>query len=170
MIEQLVGKVLSCEQELITVASASTAEDGFVIRLVYHPGRCLGRGVRSGAQIVPFEALDEGSIDVLRKYEEDSKNFVYAPRSEGGNVYTLRITSGFVRFDEVVERTNPSTGSSVLGFGSFTHSRLVIRRLSLAPGESRFDPSLGLTAPAPAPATPAPAKAAPAAKAAAKRR
>jgi len=162
MIEQLVGKILSCEQELITVASAVEAEDGFAVRLVYHPNGVLGNGVRSASQIIPFEAVDQVSIEVLTKFCEDSKNFVYVRRSEGGNVYTLRLVEGYIRFDETVERTNPTNGSPVLGFGSFTHSKLKIRRLGATPAESRFDPNLGLTAPAPAPAAPAPAKAAPA--------
>ena len=169
--EEYIGKVLNCSQELITVISASKTEDGFAIRLSLHPNGVLGTGLKSALQEVPLEALDEESARLLEKYSEDSKAFIYAPRSAGGNVYTLRLTEGYLRFDEVTERINPATGESVAGFGSFTHSRLTVRRLGLTPGGVKYDPSLGLTNPAPAPAKAAPATATPApAKAAAKRR
>jgi len=168
MIEELVGVILDCSQELVTISSAVETEDGFIIRLAYHPNGVLGRGIRSSPQVVPLEALDQESIKVLSKYAEDSKSFVYAPKTQGGNVYALRVF-GHIRFDELVERVNPSTGEPVLGFGSFTHSHLQVAKLGLAPSKPKFDPNLGLTAPAPAPAAPAPATPAPA-KAAAKRR
>jgi len=167
--EEYIGKVLNCSQELITVISASKTEDGFAIRLSLHPNGVLGTGLKSALQEVPLEALDEESARLLEKYSEDSKAFIYAPRSAGGNVYTLRLTEGYIRFDELVERVNPTTGETVLGFGGFTHSHLKVARLGAAPAKPKFDPNLGLTAPAPAPAAPALATPAPA-KAAAKRR
>lgn len=152
-----VGQVLDSSEVLITVTAATAQGDDFILRLRVHENQDLYTGHQTANQLVPASTFDTASLAVLDQFVIDSASFVKRPNgqlaksSEGGNSYTLRVTSGRVRIDALEQRQNPKTKESITAPGAFGHGQLTVSRMGAIPKESGFDASLDAPAPEAAP-------------------
>lgn len=126
---------------MYTISYARDHAEGFAVKLRYHPTGELRENTVCRLQIIPFEALDEASTEVLEQYAVDCLDFGTYNQTEGkgsSNYYSLAV-EGNITLGELTERE--IDGKMSVWYEGFEHGALTLTR-SNPPREAAFRPQL----------------------------